>query len=321
MKYHPHRSVLFVTFSVEEGLLLLCNPLCETIIKGCLARAQHLYRVRICHFLVEATHIHMLFVVENPADIPSFLRHFKTESAHLLNSLLGREKRTVWCDGYDSPIVLTPLRALLAIVYLYSNPAKDNLEESIERYPGFSSWSMYQKSKLTHHWPRIRRTMVRPLPPDSQNLRGYTKEAEHLLRKAQTKHVFLLEPNAWLEAFDITDSVEQARLNAVILERLRRVEKRAQQKRQLTKKRIIGATALTRQVFNLYYRPRRGGKRMWCLSESRKIRVRFIRFFRELMNRAREIRSMWNRGDFSLPYPLGLYPPCLPKLAEPLGAW
>jgi hypothetical protein len=29
IKYHPNKNVLFVTFSIEEGLLLLSNPLCE----------------------------------------------------------------------------------------------------------------------------------------------------------------------------------------------------------------------------------------------------------------------------------------------------
>ncbi len=29
MKYHPPGSVLFCTVSLEEGLLLLANPLCE----------------------------------------------------------------------------------------------------------------------------------------------------------------------------------------------------------------------------------------------------------------------------------------------------
>ena len=32
MKYHPHRSVLFVTFAVEEGLLFVCNPQIEILI-------------------------------------------------------------------------------------------------------------------------------------------------------------------------------------------------------------------------------------------------------------------------------------------------
>jgi hypothetical protein len=39
MKYHPHGSVLFCTFTLEEGLLLLANPLCQAIVKSCLAAA------------------------------------------------------------------------------------------------------------------------------------------------------------------------------------------------------------------------------------------------------------------------------------------
>jgi hypothetical protein len=41
MKYHPHGSVLFCTFSNEEGLLLLSTSLCLALIKSCLAAAQH----------------------------------------------------------------------------------------------------------------------------------------------------------------------------------------------------------------------------------------------------------------------------------------
>src|SRR5688572_30273179 len=111
MKYHPHGSVVFLTISIEEGILLLPNPLTEAIIKSCLARAQHLHPLRICHFIVEGTHIHLFVVIENPDDLCGFTERFKTESAHMINRLLGRKKRTLWCEGYDSPVVLTPARA------------------------------------------------------------------------------------------------------------------------------------------------------------------------------------------------------------------
>ncbi|WKZ56141.1 MAG: hypothetical protein QY326_05220 [Bdellovibrionota bacterium] len=78
-KYHPHGSVLFVTASLEEGLLLVANPLCQAIVRTCLARAQFLHPVRICHFLFEATHVHMLLVVDNPEDVSDFMERFKTE--------------------------------------------------------------------------------------------------------------------------------------------------------------------------------------------------------------------------------------------------
>lgn len=76
MKYHPHGSVLFCTLSLEEGLLLLANPLCQAIIKSCLAAACTLYPVRICHILAEATHIHLVLVVINPDHVDAFFRHF-----------------------------------------------------------------------------------------------------------------------------------------------------------------------------------------------------------------------------------------------------
>ena len=321
MKYHPHGSVLFTTFSIEEGLLLLSNPLCETILKGCLARAQHLYPVRISHFLVEATHLHLIMTVDNPADVAAFIRHFKTETAHLLNNLLGRQKRTIWCEGYDSPVVLSLRRALMAISYLYANPAKDNLEESIDRYPGLSSWKMFVKGEHTRRWKWIHRPSVRALPRESHGLRGYTKEAEHLLEISKTEHEFRLEPNAWMEAYGVTDPAEQASLNQRLIERVRLLEKRAARKRAKTGRRVMGRERLQQQRLDTHYRPQRSGKRMWCLSENRSLRRHFIHFFRELMAEARRISQKWRLGDFSESYPPGLYPPSMPKLAEPLGLW
>jgi REP element-mobilizing transposase RayT len=321
MKYHPHGSVLFVTFSIEEGLLLLCNPLCEVILRSCLARAQHLYPVRICHFLVEATHLHLILVVNNPAHVSAFIRHFKTESAHLINGVLGREKRTLWCEGYDSPVVLTPTRTVLAITYIYSNPAKDDLEDSIENYPGLSSWRMFQRGSHKRTWKWIRRSAVDALTRDCHNLRGYSKEASRLISEAKKEFEFRIEPNAWMEAFGIQDRAEQERINLTILKHLRVLEERARRKRQRKGKKVLGKARLLQQPLNTHHRPKRRGRRMWCLSDDRSLRIQFIQFFKDLMTRARRISQNFLLGDFSQDYPLGLYPPSLPKRAEPLAAW
>jgi len=319
MKYHPHGSVLFCTFSLEEGLLLLANPLCHAIIKSCLARARELYPVRICHMLVEATHIHLVLVVINPDHVDAFFRHFKTESAHMINRLLGRKKRTLWCEGYDSPVVLTPVRALIAIAYLYSNPAKDNLETSIDRYPGFSSWDIFRSGKLTRQWKRLRRPQFTPITRDANNLRGYTKFAEEIQTNSDEVQTFTLEPNAWMEAFGYHSPEEQRRLNEQLIARIRLLEERAGKKRANEGKQVLGRERLIAQVFDTTHRPRRSGRRMWCLSEKRAIRVAFITFFRALMRKAREIRERWRLGDMTVRYPPGLYPPSMPKLANALG--
>jgi len=318
MKYHPRGSVLFCTLSIEEGLLLLCNPLCEGILKSCLGSAVQQYPVKVCHFLVEATHVHIVLVVENPEDVPRFVRHFKCESAHMLNRLLGRRKRTVWCEGYDSPIVLTPVRTLVAISYLYSNPAKDNLESSIERYPGFSSWEMFIGGKNTQEWKRLRRDQFEALRAESHNLRGYTQESNRVQAASEESVLFTLFPNAWLEAFGITDAAEQSRWNQRIEQRVRLIEARSQRLREQKRHRVLGAQRLIQQRFDLTYRPQRSGRRTWCLSERRSDRQTFIGFFKALMTEAREVLSRWRLGDLTAKYPPGLHPPSMPRLANVL---
>lgn len=319
IKYHPNKSVLMMTFSIEEGLLLLSNPLCEGIIKSCLASAQRMHPLKICHFLVNSTHIHLVVVVMNPDDVSGFVRYFKTESARRINAVLGRDKRTVWCEGYDSPVVLTPIRALMAISYIYANPAKDNLEVSIEKYPGVSSWKMFLKGEYSKHWKLIRRPAYVALTKDSHNLRGYTKESQRVAATSKTTLEFRIEPNAWLEAFGINTSEDQAKWNQILINRVRALERRAERKRIREKKSVIGQERLINQKLDTGYRPKRKGKRMWCLSEDRQMRIGFINFLKELISEAKEIRKRWMLGDFSVPFPLGLYPPSMPKLAEPMA--
>jgi REP element-mobilizing transposase RayT len=320
MKYHPSGSVLFVTFSVEEGLLLLSNPLCLAIIRSCLAAAQKLYPVRICHLLVEATHVHFVVVVRDPDDIPAFLRHFKTESAHALNSLLGRNKRTIWCAGYDSPTVLTMTKTIGVIGYIYCNPAKDNLVGTVDEYPGFSTWKMFRTGQLTKLWKRIRRPQYRALTPDSHNLNGYTREAERLLNESHEIEPFTLEPNAWLEAFKITDPAQQEQINTRIIQLIRYLEVRAERKRKQQHKRVIGREKLKRQELDVTHQPNRKGKRMWCLSDNRPARIEYVRFFKKLKQEARRVLALWRMGDTSAKYPPGLYPPSMPKLANVIAA-
>ncbi len=316
LKYHPNGSVLFCTFCVEEGLLLLANPLCEMIIKSCLARAMTLHPVRLCHILVEATHVHIILVVIDPEDVAGFMRSFKTESAHMINRILGRKKRTLWCEGYDSPIVLTPVRALIAIAYLYSNPAKDNLESSIDRYPGFSSWPLFQAKAFTQRWKRVRRSDFFEIPQGANNLRGYTKIAADILERSKEIQTFELEPNAWMDAFGYRSPEDQSKINDRLVARIRLLERRAEKARVREKRQVMGRERLISQVFNATYRPARRGRRMWCLSEKRSVRVKFIHSFKELMDKAREVREMWKKGDVTVAYPPGLYPPPMPRLAN-----
>jgi hypothetical protein len=320
-KYYPHGAVVFASLSLEQGLLLLANPLCQLIIRSCLARAKFLYPVRLCHFIIEGNHVHMIFVVIDPSDACHFVGHFKAETAHRINQLFGWKKRTIWCEGYDSPVVLSPVRALMCIAYLYANPAKDNLEDSIDKFPGLSSWKMFRKGDLKKDWAYIPRPRYRELSAQAHSLEGYTRVAARLLANADSSHEFELEPDAWLDAFGISEKEEQEKWNQALVKRVRVLEKRARTKREEAGKSPLGRAALLRQKMSFAYKSNRNGKRMWCLSEKKRVRVQFISFLKKLREKAREVYRRWHLGDYSLAYPPGLFPPSQPKLFEPIAVW
>jgi hypothetical protein len=122
-----------------------------------------------------------------------------------------------------------------------------------------------------------------------------------------------------MDAFGYRSPEEQEKINRQLVARIRLLEERAEKKRAREKKCVFGRERLLAQVFDTTYRPKRRGHRMWCLSEKRSVRVEFIKFFRGLMQKARAVREMWKLGDVTVPYPPGLYPPSMPKLANSIG--
>ena len=318
-KLHFNKSVLFVTTSIEQGLLLLANPLAKTAIKSALARAQALYPIKVVAFVVEATHVHLLLVVEdNPDDVKNFMERFKTESSHAINRILGRKKRTIWCDGYDSPPLLTLTTAMEKLIYLYTNPAKDGLVDSIDDYPGLSSWEMFKSGKHEEEFSWIRRPHFAKVSKRARLPKNYAALAGELLSKAEKKYTFRITPNAWMECFGVTSEEEQAKLNEELLRCIKAKEQEFLQKRLEAGKCSFGRQRLIEQAFNTTHLPDRSGKRMWCLSDDVKLRKEFIAWVKELLSQARQVYLRWKEGDFSVKYPSGLYPPSMPRRPEPV---
>jgi len=302
-----HGTVLFITTSIEEGILLPSILVFRLIIESILARAQTLHPVRVCHLTVEGTHIHMLVVVDDPDDIKGFMERLKTESAHAINAFLGRKKRTVWCRGYDSPVLLTKGAVMDKISYLYSNAAKDGLEASISRYPGLNTWEMFTKKKLTMERPWLRRPVIRKIV-----------EKGSMPTEAGPMLTFSIYPDAWMDCLGIP-AEEREQINRSIIESVAERERHYESVRQVQGRKVIGRQCLLESSFDPNYIPHRHGRRMLCICEDKPLRRAFLAWVREASTLRREVYQLWKKGDFSLPYPLGFYPPSLPKRAEILN--
>ncbi|MDZ4786645.1 MAG: transposase [bacterium] len=294
------------------------NSLVNEIVKSTLASAQKHHPVEVSHIIVQSTHVHFTATVVDPNDIRGFMERFKTESAHRINRLLGKKKRTIWCEGYDSTIILDLEKAIEKIVYIYINPIKDGLVESIDHYPGISSWEFLNKQKTTFATYFIPRDAVRKLEDRILSREDYERERRHLLLKKK-RTSFKIDINAWMKVFNITDLEEQKEINQKIVEAVREKENEYRENRQFEKKTVLGVTKLLKERPGSTFIPNREGRKTFCISSDKKIRISFIQSIKELISQARSVLLEWRKGNFQTPYPIGLYPPSLPKRAEAFG--
>jgi len=308
-----------VTCAVEADIMMPANQLVQTILWSCLARAQHLHPVRICHFLFEGTHVHFIMIVDDPNDIPDFMERFKTESAHAINRLLGRKKRTIWCEGFDNPALLTPTDVIDKISYVYLNPIKDGLVQALDEYPGISSWRMFKHNRHQRSCPHLRRTHIVKLPSRSIGEKLAVKLTHDYTAKSRSKHTFTIHPEAWMECFKIQTEDEKNVWRDRLAKKIEDDACRTREQRAKENRGYIGRNRLMSEALGKSFEPKRRGKRMRCICCNIALRKIYLARTRALIAEGRAVFLQWLDGEWHIPYPLGLFPPAYPKRGELLG--
>ena len=318
-KFFPNKSVILVTARTETGLPMPPTLNMNFILWGVLARARTLYNVKVCHFIFLANHFHMLIVIDTPEDVSNFVGYIKCESAHAVNKLLGRKQRTIWCDGYDSPIILTPRDVIRYIRYIYLNAARANLVESIGDYPGVSSWHMFTNGICSKICKRLSRQSIVPLWSPQLSIAEQKRLVTKWELQPMAKHVFYLEPNAWIECFEEVSPEDIDKINLEIIKQVEETELELKRKRVREKRGVMGATALRRQSMTKEYEPKKHSPRMICLCSDKALRGSFIELFKSLSTQARRVYESWRVGQIRAKIPPGMFAPCMPSLASALA--
>ena len=153
-----------ICFRTEEGLPLVCTPYMRAILEGILVSAFSMYQVKLLSFIVMGNHIHMHVQVQDPDHLDDLVCYIKRESAHAINNLLGRRRHTVWVEGYDCVLILDAEKMIDRLAYVFLNVARANLENSIEAYPGLSSWEIMTGRTPFLKGRRIPRETITALP-------------------------------------------------------------------------------------------------------------------------------------------------------------
>lgn len=307
-----------ICFRARSGLPLVANQVIQMVIKHALARAQRDNKVVLCHDIWNGSHAHIIIVVKDAYQCVRFYGEVQKKITDCIKRLLGKQYLRIW-EGRVSVIKIDDLEhAKRRIAYLYANPAQDDLETSITRFPGYSSYSDFKEAghkgidtaveENVHH---LKLTSLPTLPSPKLSM-TQTRNIVRLLEN-RNKDLQLLQrqPNYWMKTFQIKES-EVRTINISIEAELESREQKAAERREKLNKKVLGRNKLLNQPIMAAHTPKKRGRKIFYVGVSKERRIAYLNQFKAFCEKCSECYREWLRGNFSVEWPPGAFRPALP---------
>lgn len=299
-------KVYEICFRTEEGLPLVCSEYMTVILRGILAAAFSRYQVELGSFLVMGNHIHMHVRVLDPEQLDDLVCYIKRESSHAINNLLGRQRHTVWAEGYDAVLVLDAEKMIERLAYVFLNVARANLETSIEAYPGLSSWKSLTGETTTLVGRRIPREAIPELRSASPGLSKQQELADALLEEALPEQEVRIDTLAFVTGFNDSRYSDPEKVRAEIIQRVKKQEQVLAETRERP---VIGAMVLRLSSIRAKHAPKKFGKKMWCFGSTKEIRLLYIDWFKEQLKELYNLKKLFSVSEYLKILPPGFFTP------------
>jgi len=263
----------------QRQFLLRPDPETNNAFIYCLAVAAERYQIDILDFVQMSNHLHD-GIYDRDGNAPAFYEHFHKLLARCMNALRGR-----WENFFSSEQVCvvrleTREDVINKLVYIATNPVKDDLVARVEDWPGASGY----------------RALMSGEP----------------LRATRPKHFFAddgdMPAEVTLELTIPPEFGDRETLLAEVRERVTTVELEAAQRRARTGKRVLGRYAILRQSWRespTSREPRRG-LRPTIAARSLWARLEAIQRKRDFVVAYRKARAALLAGT-PIPFPHGTY--------------
>jgi REP element-mobilizing transposase RayT len=298
LKYIEHGALYFVTSRAEIGFPFADMQRFNPLFLAILARAQTLYPVEIVAFILNANHLHLLLIPIDPINFPLFVGYVKQELSHAVNRIKGIRKKTIWCEGYDSPLLLDATNAKHYMSYIYTQAQTAHIVNTVEQYRGPSSWGMFMSGKLEVTVPRLLRTEYRKGRPRPKN----PEEPIEM-------NTLTLAPYAWIRRLCPGESPDEVK--AEVIRRVRSIEEECKLKRLKEK---IPLRPEISAWSEQNYAPKKFGKRVICICSDIAQRCAFLEWYQGMVALCRNTFQRWCAGWLSERWPDGFFPPRQPTL-------
>jgi REP element-mobilizing transposase RayT len=304
-------TLIEVSSRIEEGLPLVPNELTCLIIGSILARAQNMYPVTIVAYSFMGNHFHMLLIVHDPKDISDFIGYFKRESAHAINRMLGRRQRTVWCERFDTPIILDSKKAIERLNYIYLNPVEAGLIPEVKNWPlSSTSWVDFSKNISTRKFKPIPRNKIPFIPEGTLSPQEINTLCKELMDLPGEYFTLSIKPHAWKDCFKDTIFRKEQDLNELVFSSIKRKEDTLKIEKERNGSSYPSLEHLKSQDIRKPYTPKKFGKKMLCLASDKMKRILYLKWLKEMYRQLPRFLKE-NGIDYlkTLHYPPGFFAP------------
>jgi hypothetical protein len=260
---------------------------------------------------------------KDASQLKAFYGEVQKRVTDYLKRLLGMDSLMLW-EGDPSVLrVLDFDAAKHRIAYFYANPARAHLVDSIDKYPGFSSYHAFINSE-----PNPDASVSEQVPwikcPAIPNLHGYDlserrdqRLALQLKESTKDMETFEIFPHAWVRCFGVEEKETIIEAKERTLSVLMEYEKEAREDRARKEILPLGAKRLREMRIKLNsYVPKKSSRKVFVVSTCNKLRKQYISHVHSIVQLCRECYERWKRADFNFTWPPGTFPPCLPLAAN-----
>jgi hypothetical protein len=267
-------------------------------------------------------HAHIIVVTKDATQCSAFHGEVKKQITDAYKRLLDIDYLSFWSENGTSVVRIADLDAAKErIAYLYANPVRANLVDSIDHYPGINSFKSFtscaQNLSVSHtSWhPWIRSPSIPKLPNRSVTTRQDKALNDAIRARATMSHELILEPNAWMSAYGVGET-EVSEINNSIVSTLRSYENVSRLLRAQNGWKLKGATRLALEPVNLTYCPAKDSCKIFIHVSKAEERKRLIAEYKYFCERCNYCYEQWKIGDYSVDWPPGAFQPPIPPRAN-----
>jgi len=315
-----NKQVYEIVVRAKEGLPLPPTKTSNALIQGVMARAQRDQKVELSNFCWMSNHAHIMAVTKEPHQITNFYGETQKKLTESVKALLGRKNLLLW-EGRASLLMLAELQDTIdRLVYIFCNPAAAGLCQTIEQYPGLSSWKAFCDCEAAVEAKIVVKTYwypVKSIPklPESKTLNE--KSDKHLLQQMNSsahkvEQELVIQPFIWLKQFGITKPDQIELIRREIIDAVKEKELQIKKHLESKKQKVFSPEALKQQPYMKSHTPKKKERKIFLICKNPMRRLELLRMFKEIVILCKEAYQRAKAGFKDTKWPDGTFIPWLP---------